>query len=174
MVGEPKPTRKNSRGVQLYGPSGGSVWNSPTVDIRRDAIYFGTGDAQSQPAPDTTDAVMAVSMKTGKVLWVYQSEAGDSYLGGCTGKTKTDNCPKVNGPDQDIGNSPILRTLDGGKRVVVFGTKDGKVIALDPDKDGAVVWKVSVAQPHRGRQSRFDSRMNGIIWGGAADEENVY
>src|SRR5205807_4474683 len=38
---EPKPTRKNSKGIQLWAPAGASVWNSPTVDVKRHAIYFG-------------------------------------------------------------------------------------------------------------------------------------
>ena len=32
---EPKPTRKNSRGVQLYAPSGGGIWATPTIDEAR-------------------------------------------------------------------------------------------------------------------------------------------
>ena len=54
---------------------------------------------------------MAVDMKTGKVLWYYQAQAGDAFLGGCTGPEKTDNCPTENGPDLDIGNSPVLHSL---------------------------------------------------------------
>src|SRR5581483_6103793 len=54
---EPKPVRKNSAGTQLWAPAGGSVWNTPTVDAKRHAIYFGSGDASTEPAPKTTDAV---------------------------------------------------------------------------------------------------------------------
>ena len=46
----PKPTRKNSKGVQQYAPAGASVWNSPTIDEKRHAIYFGTGDSETEPA----------------------------------------------------------------------------------------------------------------------------
>ena len=174
VVDAPKPTRKNSKGVQQYAPSGGSIWNSPTIDARRNAIYFGTGDGQNEPAPDTTDAVMALDLKTGKVLWFYQAEAGDAFMGGCNGPERTDNCPSVNGPDQDIGNSPILRKLPGGKSVVVFGIKDGTAIALDPDRKGAVVWKVHAVEIPKGQEKNFMARLNGIVWGGAADDRNVY
>ena len=174
VVPTPVPRGKNSKGVQLWAPSGGSVWNSPTLDIKRRAVYFGTGDGQTDPAPDTTDAVMALSMKTGKVLWFYQFQAGDAFMGGCNGPTRTDNCPKVNGPDQDIGNSPILKTLPDGKSVVVFGTKDGHVIALDPDNKGAVLWDKEVVDVPKEQQNTFFARLNGIVWGGAADDENVY
>jgi polyvinyl alcohol dehydrogenase (cytochrome) len=174
VVPTPEPTRKNSKGVQLYAPSGGSVWNSPTIDVKRRALYFGTGDGQTEPAPDTTDAVMALSMDTGKILWFYQFQAGDAFMGGCNGPARTDNCPKVNGPDQDIGNSPILKTLPDGKSVVVFGTKDGHVIALDPDNNGAKLWETRVVDIPKGQENSFYARLNGIVWGGAADDENVY
>ena len=170
VVDEPKPVRKNSKGVQLYAPAGGSVWNAPTVDAKRKAVYFGTGDAETEPAPKTTDAIMAVDMNTGKVLWTYQAQEGDAYLSTCS-QNKTENCPENVGPDLDIGNSPILRTLSNGKSVVVAGTKDGNVFALDPDKKGAVVWKTTAAQNAPGTPLQ---RLNGIVWGGAADQQNAY
>ncbi len=167
VVSEPKPTKKNSKGVQNYAPAGGSVWNTPTVDVKKNALYFGTGDSETEPAPETTDAIMAVDLKTGKPLWHYQAQANDAFLGGCNGASKTDNCPSENGPDLDIGNSPILKTLPGGKRILLAATKDGNIIALDPDKNGAVVWHVNVAPSGA-------SRLGGIVWGGAADEKAAY
>ncbi|HXW61762.1 MAG TPA: PQQ-binding-like beta-propeller repeat protein [Candidatus Acidoferrales bacterium] len=174
MVAEPKPTRKNSKGVQQYSPSGGSIWNSPTIDVERSAIYVGTGDGQSEPVPDTTDAVVALGLETGRLLWSYQAQAGDAFMGGCNGPERTDNCPKTNGPDQDIGNSPILRKLAGGKSVVVFGMKNGTVTALDPDQSGSVVWKVHVVEIPKGQEYSFFANLNGVVWGGAADDQNIY
>jgi polyvinyl alcohol dehydrogenase (cytochrome) len=174
VVDTPKPVRKNSKGVQQFAPSGGSIWNSPTIDAKRNAIYFGTGDGQTEPTPDTTDAIMALDLKTGAVLWFYQAQAGDAFMGGCNGATRTDNCPKVNGPDQDIGNSPILRNLPDGKSVVVFGMKNGTVTALDPDRKGAVVWSVHVVDIPKGQENTFAAYLNGVVWGGAADDRNVY
>jgi polyvinyl alcohol dehydrogenase (cytochrome) len=160
----PKPTRKNSKGVQQYAPAGASVWNTPTIDVKRHAIYFGTGDSETTPAATTSDAVMALDIDTGKVLWSYQAQANDSWLGGCNGNGKTDNCPDDQGPDWDIGNSPILRTLPNGKRILVAGTKNGDVFALDPDKNGEKLWRINIANKER----------SGIVWGGAADERNGY
>jgi polyvinyl alcohol dehydrogenase (cytochrome) len=176
VMDEPKPTKKNSKGVQNYAPAGGSVWNSPTVDPQRNAVYFGTGDGETEPAPKTTDAIMAVDIKTGKVLWSYQAQAGDAFLGGCNGPSRTDNCPSENGPDLDFGNSPILKTLGNGKRVLVAATKDGNVIALDPDRNGAVVWHTNVApsDPNATGPNAFLARLGGIVWGGASDGQNLY
>ena len=161
---EPKPTKKNSMGTQLWAPAGVSVWNSPTVDAKLHAIYFGTGDSETEPAAATSDSVMAVDMRTGKRLWFYQAQEKDAFLVGCRGDAITENCPKENGPDWDIGNSPILRTLGDGRRILVAGTKDGDVFGLDPDKHGTTLWRIKVA----------DQPQSGIIWGGAADEEKVY
>jgi len=174
MVSEPKPTRKNSKGVQQYSPSGAGIWNSPTIDAKRGVLYVGTGDGQSRPVPDTTDAVVALDLKTGQLVWHFQAQADDAFIGGCNGPSRTDNCPDVNGPDQDIGNSPILRKLANGKSVVVAGMKKGRVFALDPDKKGAVVWDKQVVDIPKGQENSFYALLNGIVWGGAADDQNVY
>src|SRR5438132_2873185 len=41
---EPKPYKTMSNGVVLYAPAGGAVWNSPTIDPIKRAVYFGTGE----------------------------------------------------------------------------------------------------------------------------------
>jgi polyvinyl alcohol dehydrogenase (cytochrome) len=161
---EPQPIRKNSKGVQLWAPAGAAVWNSPTIDPQRRAIYFGTGDAETAPAAKTSDAVMALNMDTGKVLWVFQAYEGDSFLVGCTGAGRTENCPVVQGPDLDIPSSPILRALPGNRRILVVGSKTGEVFGLDPDRNGQLAWKVTAT----------DKPRSGIFWGGAADEQQVY
>jgi len=172
VVDPPRPTRRNSRGVQQYAPSGGSVWDSPTLDPVRGVLYVGTGDAQSLPAPSTTDAVLAMQLDTGQVRWSLQTRAADAWLGGCQGSAHSDNCPQVLGPDWDIGNSPILLPRPGGGRLLLVGTKDARVIALDPDRTGAVLWTTHV---RRTAPPTFAADYGpGILWGGAADGERVY
>ena len=107
---EPRPYKTMASGVTLYRPAGGAVWNSPTVDPVRNAIYFGTGDATIAPSPRTTDGIMAVDIDTGRLLWSYQATSNDVFMGGCTGTERSDACPTPMGPDMDIGNSPILVT----------------------------------------------------------------
>ena len=157
--------------MQQYAPAGVAVWKTPTVDAKRNAIYFGTGDSETEPAAPTSDAVMALDMKTGKVLWTYQAQQNDAWLGGCQGAGKTDNCPDEMGPEWDIGNSPILRTLANGKRLLVAGTKNGDVFALDPDNGGAKVWRGNVSPTAPGQGP---GRVSGILWGGAADTSSAY
>ena len=63
------------------------------------------------------------------------------------------------GPDYDIGNSPILMTLPNGKRALLAGTKGADVFALDPDNNGAVLFRVNPSgQPvgFTGRGARRD------------------
>lgn len=165
-IPEPKRTKKNSIGTQLYAPSGVAVWNSPTVDAKRHAIYFGDGDSATEPAPETSDSILAVDMDTGKLLWHFQAEPNDATLGGCFGKNKTENCPDNPGPDWDFGASPILKTV-GGRDLLLAPNKSGIVFALDPDRKGAVVWKTDVSE-------KKGTRNTNLVWGGAADQQNLY
>jgi polyvinyl alcohol dehydrogenase (cytochrome) len=173
----PAPLRKNSKGVQLYAPAGSAVWNTPTVDAKRGAVYFGTGDASTYPAPSRADSVMAVSMATGKVLWSFQVHEGDASLVGCWGEGITDNCPREEGPDWDVPGSPILRTLNDGRRVLVVATKPGDVLALDPDRSGALVWRMNVNGPKLAVPGPPDFTRpppKGMLFGGAADRKAAY
>jgi len=166
-IPESKPIRKNSIGTQLWAPSGVAVWNSPTVDAKRRAVYFGTGDSATEPAPETTDSIMAVDLDTGKLLWHFQAEPNDATLGGCFGKNKTENCPEHPGPDWDFGASPILKTLPGGRDLLLAPNKSGIIFALDPDHKGAVVWKADISE-------KPGTRNTNLVWGGAADQQKLY
>src|SRR5262249_6766197 len=103
-----KPTHKNSQGVQQWGPSGGAVWNSPTIDPVRHAVYFGTGDATTYPAIATSDAVMAVDMDTGRVLWTYQVHKNDSFLVDC-GEWRASRRKLSEGRRSGLGHSRFAR-----------------------------------------------------------------
>ena len=167
IAGEPKPAGKNSDGVPRYAPAGGGVWNSPTIDPKRRALYIGTGDAYTEPAPKTTDALMALDLDSGKILWVVQDTENDAWLVGCNGPNHPENCPKALGPDHDFGASPILKTLPNGRTLLIAGQKSGNVWAHDPDQKGAVVWRTALVN----NTTEFGGK---IVWGGAADEEAAY
>jgi polyvinyl alcohol dehydrogenase (cytochrome) len=158
----PKPTTKNAAGTQLWGPSGAGVWNSPTIDPRRRALYVGTGNAYSAPAAPTTDAIVAMDLDSGRILWSVQGTKDDVWLAACLREPGPD-C----GPDQDFGSPPILRTLPDGTSLLVAGQKSGNVWAFDPDRKGAVVWR----SPLVSNTTEFGGK---IVWGGAADEQAAY
>jgi len=158
----PKPTTKNAAGTQLWGPSGAGVWNSPTIDPRRRALYVGTGNAYSAPAAPTTDAIVAMDLESGRILWSAQGTSNDVWLAACLG-----NAAPGCGPDQDFGSPPILKTLQDGTSLLIAGQKSGNVWAYDPDKKGAVVWR----SPLVSNTTEFGGK---IVWGGAADEQHAY
>lgn len=166
---EPKPTKKNSLGTQLWAPAGASIWSTPTIDAKRGAIYVSTGNAFTEPAAKTSDAIVAFDLETGKMLWWYQGVENDASPAGCGGRgPKGEQCPEHVGPDWDFANSPILRTLANGKRVLVAAHKGGTAVAIDPDRQGSLLWKADLtdgAAVGPGGQ---------IMWGGAADDQNVY
>ena len=163
---EPKQTGKNSNGTLRWAPAGAGVWNSPTIDEKRHALYVGTGDAYTSPAAPTTDSIMAMDLDTGKILWSVQDTPNDTWLAGCTPERHGENCPSEIGPDHDFGSPPILKTV-GGRDLLIAGQKSGNVWAHDPDKKGAVVWKT----PLVANTTEFGGK---IIWGGAADDQNAY
>jgi polyvinyl alcohol dehydrogenase (cytochrome) len=165
----PQPTHKNSQGVQQWAPAGVPVWNTPTIDPLRHALYIGTGDASTYPAPDTTDSIMALDLRTGKRLWHHQIYAGDSFIVGCAGAGKTENCPPHLGPDWDVPMSPMLAQLEDGRSLVVFSMKPGDLLALDVDKQGAVAWRDDHV-----KSGSTPSRFRGPIWGGALDGHYAY
>ncbi len=171
LADEPKPWKKNPNGVQLYGPATGGVWNAPTIDPVRGALYVGTGDAVTPPESPLTDAVIALDLKSGKLLWSRRATEDDLFMGGCAGPDRSEACPNPMGPDFDIGNSPILVSLGAGKRALVVGTKGADVLALDPDNRGAVLFRVNPS----GQPVGFTGRGRGaIVWGGATDGRHIY
>jgi len=159
----PHPGGKNKVGTQFWGPSGVAVWSAPTLDPQHKVLYLGTGNNYTSPATQTSDAVVALDMDTGKLLWSRQVTPGDTYNSSC--RSSTENCPETGGPDFDFGSSPILVSLPGGRRALLAGQKSGVVYALDPDDGGKVLWQVR----------RSAGGLNGgVQWGPAADQDNAY
>jgi polyvinyl alcohol dehydrogenase (cytochrome) len=151
-------------GKAKFGPSGAAVWSTPTVDAAKGVLYFDTGDNYAETDTGTSDAVFAVSLSDGKILWTAQLTKDDTYNIGCELPGKG-NCPKNAGPDFDIGAPPILRTLGGGRRILIVGQKSGVVYGLDPDDKGRQIWSTRI-----GKGGKF----GGVEFGGAADEMKAY
>ena len=160
----PSPTKRNAIGTQLYGPAGAAVWSAPTIDVQRQVVYVATGNSYSDPPAETSDAIVAFDLATGRMLWHRQATANDSVVAACYGVDQT-NCPENHGPDSDFGQSPILVSLRNGQRVLVVGQKSGVVYALDPDQEGKVLWQTRIGK---------GGPLGGIMWGSAADEEQLY
>ena len=78
----PKVVGKNSRGKDMLEPAGAGIWATPTIDVKRRALYVTTGNAFSG-TPKTANAVMAMNIDTGKVLWSMQALPFDTWHNGC-------------------------------------------------------------------------------------------
>ncbi len=157
MVDAPKEIGKNSAGRARFGPSGAAVWSAPTIDLKRGVLYVTTGDNYSRPDTKTSDAVVALGIRTGKLVWSRQFMEGDVFSGECQA---TGDC----GPDFDFGSSAMLVNA-GGRSLLIAGQKSGMVYGLDPDRKGEIVWQLRVGK---------GSTNGGVLWGMAADGQNAY
>lgn len=161
---EPKPFKKNDAGTQMFGPAGGAIWSAPTLDLKRKLIYVATGNSYTDVPTSHSDAIIAFDLETGKLKWVNQVTPKDNFLVGCR-QPGVGNCPADAGPDYDFGSSPILHTLPNKKQLILAGQKSSVIYALDPDRQGKVVWQVRLGA---------GGALGGIEWGFAADDQNVY
>lgn len=162
---EPKPTRKSKSGVQFYGPSGATVWSSPTLDLNRNLLYVATGNGYSDPDIKTADAILALDMQTGAIRWSQQASP-DMFNWGCAGRGGGDpNCPENAGTDVDFGGSPILLDVGNGRQLLVAGQKSAVVHGFDPDQNGKIVWQTRIGKGGPG---------GGVQWGIAAGEGLVF
>lgn len=171
-----QPLRKSDVGTQLYGPAGASVWNSPTIDEKLQRLYVGTGNSETDVEVSGSDAIFAMDLRSGAIVWSRQMLAGDNFNMACARPNAcapgqacdlagVNNCPKNPGPDVDFGAGTLLRTLKNGKRVLVASQKSGIVYGLDPDNGGKLLWQARVG---------VGSPLGGVEWGSAASPTTVF
>jgi polyvinyl alcohol dehydrogenase (cytochrome) len=154
----------SSAGVPLWGPAGAGVWAAPTVDAERSQIYVATGNGYSEPATETSDAVLAFDLATGALRWSFQPLAGDVWAGGCgRDNPGNPNCPEQGGPDLDFSQSPVLAKRTNGEDILIVQQKSGMAYAIEPD-DGTLVWEYKTS----------DGSGLGGQWGSAADGRQAY
>ena len=161
----PEPTVENAIGIQNFGPSGATVWSSPTIDAKRGLVYVGTGENLTHPTTKTSDAVLALDIETGAIAWSFQGTQEDAFTMACTTPKNRQNCPGPTGPDLDFGMAPIIVTRMDGRQILVAGQKSGVVWALDPDDAGKVLWSTQIGK---------GSALGGIHWGMTTDGDRVY
>jgi polyvinyl alcohol dehydrogenase (cytochrome) len=154
----PARTGRTDEGVPQWGPSGAGTWSAPTLDADRGRLYVTTGNNYTGQTAHS-DAVVALDLDTGSIVWSQQLTPGDEFNLYCRGRGV---CP---GEDSDFGASAVLARAADGRDVLVAGQKSGVVYGLDPDAAGAVLWQTRVG---RGGIN------GGVLWGMAADGERVY
>jgi len=160
---EPRPTILSTAGTQQFGPSGAPIWSSPTVDADRNLVYVGTGENYSSPANGYSDAVLAMDMANGEIVWAAQLTKDDAWNGACS--RGTPNCPEEDGPDYDIGAALILTRDGNGREIILVGQKSGMVYALDPAKGGELIWE---------QRAGSGGTMGGIHYGMSTNGEKLF
>jgi len=160
----PKEIGKNPSGSIRRGPSGAAIWSAPTIDLKRRVLYAATGNMYTEPQQSTSDAVLAIDLEKGNIVWAAQVTPKDVFVVGCNTPNGA-NCPADVGPDFDFGNSPMLRSLTSTRDIIVIGQKSGVGWALDPDKRGSVVWQYRAGK---------GSELGGMEFGSAVDADHAY
>jgi polyvinyl alcohol dehydrogenase (cytochrome) len=160
----PAVVGKTKDGHDIFAPSGMAIWSAPTLDLDHHRLYVGTGDNYSEPGTKTSDAVVALDLKTGKLLWSVQFDKDDVYKIDC-GDPPREGCSPPTNPEFDLGASPILVDLGHKKRALILGQKSGLVYAVDPDAEGKLIWHA---------RAGVGGLLGGVQWGPATDGTNVY
>jgi polyvinyl alcohol dehydrogenase (cytochrome) len=188
-LSKPATPQETPEGIAYTGPAGVGVWGAVSIDTKRNAVYFGTGNTFAGPDVGASDAVFSLDADTGKILWIKQDEPDDIWHTGCpqgpsppgfapkpprpprpgapVGSPQqpkmpaTYFCANPEGPDFDIASGAMIANMPSGRSLVIVGSKSGMTWAHDPDAKGTVVW-------------RADSARGQIVFGGALDEENAY
>lgn len=155
---EPKEQGKDKLGRRIFGPSGVGVWSTVAIHPEQKRLYLSTGDDYTPPESMMSDAIVALDLDTGKMIWAYQATHGDVWNANCAMN------PKDCGPDHDFGTIPISFKGPGGKMLIGAGQKSGWFYAVDP-KDGKPVWKQEVGT---------GGFLGGIEFGAATDGKRVY
>ena len=166
VLEEPVPTRKNTAGIQEFGPAGAAVSSTPTLDTKRNVLYVGTGSSPNGIEQSLTDAVVALDLGTGKLRWVKQLSRSDVGTFG-----------------SGFVSPPVLRTLATGNQILLAGQKSGMVYGLDPDRGGDTLWQTKIGGSGASGAAGAGSSVGppgvagapgGVAWGSAADYRNLY
>ena len=132
---------------------GAGVTATVAVDPSGETVYMNTVGCYRFPSIGDSDSIFRLDAATGATVWKNRVQPPEQF-GACTENPAIDcgsdaecagTCQtKANYHDFGFLNGPILVDADdgaGGRRpLVVSGSKDGTLYALDPD-DGSIVWK---------------------------------
>lgn len=120
-----------------YG--GGSIYATPVIDAGRHLLIFGTGNPSPQMADASrpgnnlyTSSLVALDLRTGKMVWYYQQVPHDRW-------------------GYDVASSPVLLDVThNGKQVpaVAQASKTGWVFVHDR-RDGTLLFKSDPFVPQR-------------------------
>ena len=161
----PAPRGKSTAGVQLWGPSGSAIWS------RADDRCQAPACSMSPPATPTAVRRSPRAMPSSRsisppaaIRWMRQVTPGDVYVSNCrAGKSE------LPGDATDRTSTSAARRFSprgaDGRDLIVIGQKSGVGFALDPDKNGDIVWQYRAGE---------GGVLGGIEWGSAVDATRAY
>ncbi len=131
--------------------SGGGAWYPPAIDARTGVLYWGVANpapfvgtprypnGTSRPGANLyTDSMLALSARTGRLLWYHQAFPHDLY-------------------DRDQVQAmlvPVAPPVEGSRLVAVSTGKGGIVLGLNP-VTGRLLWKTAVGIHRNGDLPRL-------------------
>ena len=167
---EPVPVAQTSLTTPARSsPAGGSIYTPLAVDAARGVVYASTAEAYTEEDAQGAYSVIAFDMQTGARRWERQflPSPGDRQKV-CAEIVGTD-CRNVFSMGTSVtihqARDPEGSDSGGASDLLLVGQKWGYVYALDPDRDGAPVWKRRIAR---------GSDMGGIMYGLADDGDTIF
>src|SRR5436309_2774506 len=166
---EARATGQNKAGTKTWGPSGVAVWSSPTLDLQNKVIYAGTGVNYSNPPTNMSDAIVALEMDSGRILWSRQFTQNDGWTFACIGISDfTAGKPEIGGglialqlatgkllwltkaPKPACAGVPGCSAAQPAPVTVIpgvafLGSWDGHIRAYET-KTGAIIWDFDTVQ----------------------------
>ncbi len=162
----------SATGVKQRGPSGAPIWAIPLIDEKRNRVIVATGENTSHPDTDTSDALIALDLDTGKIAWKFQAMTLDVWNMACaaTKQSSGPNCPwniandPGTGRDFDFGAGATLAKDASGRDVILAGQKSGDTWAFDAES-GKKLWNVRFGD---------GTYLGGIHWGITTDGQRLF
>ena len=168
----PRVMGQTDVGTDIVGPSGASVWNTPSISEEHGLLFVGSGNNHSRPASLGSDSILAMDLVSGDLVWSHQAQVGDAWNAACLWMVEDQSgCPTPVGPDIDFGATTMLVPVDE-RELLVAGAKSGILHVFDA-ATGELVWKRRVSQGGAEDGIRYGmATRDGVLYVPSTDSRN--
>ncbi|MCB1676815.1 MAG: PQQ-binding-like beta-propeller repeat protein [Halioglobus sp.] len=142
------------------GPAGASTYTPLTIDAGRGLVYASTAEEYGFTGAPGPYSVIAYDLKSGERAWQQSLLPDTGQRQRICAERETD-CRNF----FSMGTSVLVYPLSPDRDILVVGQKSGMVHALDPDRDGRVLWSTRVSD---------GGDLGGVMYALAADAEKIY
>jgi len=161
-------------GSNAWKFGGGSVWNTPAVDVKNDLLVLSTGNpnpdyqGDSRPGANAyTDSILALHAKTGKLAWWYQEVPHDLWDYDASAPVMLFNAKNAQGKTVPsageagkVGNVFIVNRLTGAllhksepfvtQSANILSVPNRRGVTLLPGVSGGSLWQPPAFSPRTG------------------------